>query len=1346
MISKIFITFVRSIFSIIIKSQTYKLTSVFQILGFQFNNNPLKFLQIKLQKILFLIFKMNNKTTWSAIFSLFFTSFIFAQTPTGFNVQGVTAAPCDIATGCFGINSLINFDFESGNTNFTTSYTPNNGTATCTTGANCNGQYLCGQGYAIGNSATPCNPTWSANIRDHTTGVGKMMLIDFPASGSQDIWCQNINLLPNTNYCFGAYYINLMPLGNTTGQPIFEYTLNGASVATTPAIPATEQWEFSGFDFNSGLGGNVTLCIRNSNAGAIGFDAAIDDINLRQITIGTPPIAADDNLVLCTGTTIKTVNVLANDLAASGNLDFNTLRINQQPPFNQGVVSVNQALGEVTFTAAAGFAAPTSFEYQICNTTGCCATATVNVTQAAAPPTLTITPSPGANVCANKVLTLNATTGFTSYSWSPNVLNTAGTTATNTAIPANPNPAVPTPITYSVTATDANSCTATSSVIITVTPSPSTSVGLTVVPSPPVCSGVNVTFTANDNGTGGASPSYQWKINGVNAGNNSPVFVASLLNNGDVVGVLMTSSQQCANVAFQSAPPVIIVPTNIPSVALTASNTTICSGDNVMFTATPTNGGSLPVYTWYLNNVAISGATTANYSSTTLVDNDVIRVEMTPNVVCSQPTTIASQSLTMTVNQSGILSLTVAPPATPICQNSLATFTAAATSAGSSPTYQWQVNGVNAGTNSPNFSSNILNNNDIISCTVTSSAVCTPGTITQSVPATIITPVSPQIQLTTPSPSVCSGSFVVFNAVNPLNEGTNPIYTWLVNGIAQSIPNSSSFSSSSLTSSDVIVVKMISDLTCAVNNPATSNSLSVTVLPTVTPTLTVNNLTPTLCSGQTAFFNATITNGGTTPSFQWQVNGINVGTNDPFFNTNTINNGDLVSCILTSSLSCATAAQVLPITVPITQSVTPAVAIIPSAVQACAGQDFTFTAAGVNTGPTPSFVWFLNGVQTYVGNIYSPTNLAHLDNISVVMTTTAVCPTNSTANASQVIQVQTLSPTVSIIYPDTCKQGVGHALALPNGSAMGLTYTYAWSNAETTDTAKTLIGNKKYTVTITDNLGCQDTAAVFMPLIPGAKIDKVLTTSQTCGVNGELLDGSAAPLMSNPHLPQTYKWYDYLNNQLPVSDSLQSLTAGIYTVLVTDRSGCTTSATAVVPPPIYPNVVIHASDREITLGDSVSLSVRATASDILTYQWNPLPSYCTICKYIKVAPLQSTVYTVTVTNLANCTATTTIDIQVRETYEVYIPNIFTPNNDALNDYFTINAGPNVDKINYIQIFDRWGEMVFGQNNIPAGDYKTSWDGNFKDKKAPLGTYVYRLEIQYVDGKKRQFVGDIMVLY
>jgi gliding motility-associated-like protein len=268
---------------------------------------------------------------------------------------------------------------------------------------------------------------------------------------------------------------------------------------------------------------------------------------------------------------------------------------------------------------------------------------------------------------------------------------------------------------------------------------------------------------------------------------------------------------------------------------------------------------------------------------------------------------------------------------------------------------------------------------------------------------------------------------------------------------------------------------------------------------------------------------------------------------------------------------------------------------------------------------------------------------------------------------------------------------------------------------------------------------------IYIPSKQGVHIDRIETTSQFCGVNGQLIEGSANPVFNDPHLPQTYAWYDISGGVLPVTDSLASLHAGSYIVVVTDRNGCTATATAIVPPPIFPNVTIDASQHEIILGDSARLTTHATANDILTYQWNPIPSYCLPCKQIEVGPLVSTIYTVTVTNLANCTATASTEILVLNSYNVYIPNIFTPNNDGINDHFTIQSGPNVSKIVSFRIFDRWGEVVFARNNIQTSETATSWDGNFKNQKAPMGIYVYVLEVEYVDGKHQLFHGDLTLM-
>jgi hypothetical protein len=84
--------------------------------------------------------------------------------------------------------------------------------------------------------------------------------------------------------------------------------------------------------------------------------------------------------------------------------------------------------------------------------------------------------------------------------------------------------------------------------------------------------------------------------------------------------------------------------------------------------------------------------------------------------------------------------------------------------------------------------------------------------------------------------------------------------------------------------------------------------------------------TTTICNGTSVTFTATPTNGGTNPSYQWQVNGVNAGTNSPTFTTNALNDGDVVTVILTSDLACASTptATSNPVTITST-SVDPAV-------------------------------------------------------------------------------------------------------------------------------------------------------------------------------------------------------------------------------------------------------------------------------------------------------------------------------------------------------------------------------------------------------------------------------------
>src|SRR5215813_8179153 len=133
----------------------------------------------------------------------------------------------------------------------------------------------------------------------------------------------------------------------------------------------------------------------------------------------------------------------------------------------------------------------------------------------------------------------------------------------------------------------ANPASATSNAItMTVTGTVIPTVSIAASPGSTICAGTNVTFTATPT-NGGATPSYQWKLNGNNVGTNSNQYQSSTLADGDVVTVVMTSSLACANPAnaTSNAMGITVAVAAAPSISITASpGSTICTGTNVTFT------------------------------------------------------------------------------------------------------------------------------------------------------------------------------------------------------------------------------------------------------------------------------------------------------------------------------------------------------------------------------------------------------------------------------------------------------------------------------------------------------------------------------------------------------------------------------------------------------------------------------------------------------------------------------------------------------------------------------------------------------------------------------------------
>ena len=111
------------------------------------------------------------------------------------------------------------------------------------------------------------------------------------------------------------------------------------------------------------------------------------------------------------------------------------------------------------------------------------------------------------------------------------------------------------------------------------------------------------------------------------------------------------------------------------------------------------------------------------------------------------------------------------------------------------------------------------------------------------------------------------------------------------------------------------------------------------------------------------------------------------------------------------------------------------------------------------------------------------------------------------------------------------------------------------------------------------------------------------------------------------------------------------------------------------------------------------------------------------------------------TSVHTCIAEALIQVEITPDFALYIPNAFTPDGNNTNEFFQ-PAGIGINEDNYrMDIFDRWGELIFTSNNFRKG-----WDGSVKGgKSAPQGVYIYRLMVYDMEGNKHPFTGHVTVI-
>ena len=191
-----------------------------------------------------------------------------------------------------------------------------------------------------------------------------------------------------------------------------------------------------------------------------------------------------------------------------------------------------------------------------------------------------------------------------------------------------------------------------------------------------------------------------------------------------------------------------------------------------------------------------------------------------------------------------------------------------------------------------------------------------------------------------------------------------------------------------------------------------------------------------------------------------------------------------------------------------------------------------------------------------------------------------------------------------------------------------------------------------------------------------------------------------------------------------------------YTVTATLNS-CVRTATVNIG--IKPNPVVNAGpDKTIVEGASVQLD--GSAANSVSVLWSPAASLSNPAIFTPVAqPTSSTTYTMTVQNADGCTSTD-------ETLVTVIPycikplNAFTPNGDGIHDMWWVTDGNACTNQVIVKVFNRYGAVVYEN-----GNYENNWDGKYKGKPVPDGTYYYMIQYRLISGKIVTAKGDVTIL-
>ncbi len=279
------------------------------------------------------------------------------------------------------------------------------------------------------------------------------------------------------------------------------------------------------------------------------------------------------------------------------------------------------------------------------------------------------------------------------------------------------------------------------------------------------------------------------------------------------------------------------------------------------------------------------------------------------------------------------------------------------------------------------------------------------------------------------------------------------------------------------------------------------------------------------------------------------------------------------------------------------------------------------------------------------------------------------------------------------------------------------------------------------TLVLTNQFGCDSlviTTVEFVGLDFETSVQQVLCAGNEDGKIA--LEAVLTPLLPVEFVLENHASQYYTGTPLVWDD----LPTGTYSLAATNAAGCTITKEVNIAAAITLHLDLGQQPYLTHLGDSIWVNPQANFQ-LTTAEWSPSNGVnCPSCPATYITALKSGTYTLTAFDANGCSTSASLTVEVDQSVRVYVPTALRPGSGGPNSDFIIFAGPEVSLVRSVHLFDRWGNHVFEQYNVPP-NAPTAWDGTFRGQMIQQGVVIWMATVETIDGRVVNLSGEITVL-